>query len=95
MPDAKHFDDVALRHGDPLTSYLDGAVDEADAGGTPTMPVPIHRVATEPVKLDKDCRFDVRFSESDYARVVAAAGVDGVRPATWIRDQVLGMLDRR
>lgn len=30
MPDANHFDIVAVRHGDPLTRYLEDAVDEAD-----------------------------------------------------------------
>lgn len=31
MPDAQHFDIVAMRYGDPLTRWLEDAVDDADA----------------------------------------------------------------
>lgn len=30
MPDARHFDDVAMRHNDPLTRWFEDALDDAD-----------------------------------------------------------------
>ena len=55
MPDSIHFDDVALRHGDQLTRYMEDAVDAADdeAEGRsavgPVFPVPLPREQVGPV----------------------------------------------
>lgn len=42
MPDANHFDLIAMRHGDGLTRWFEDAVDEADAeAGHEVEPVPV------------------------------------------------------
>lgn len=102
-PDAQHFDDVAMGRIDPLTDYLDGAVDAADDGDAmafPTTkrpkPAPVVKQAVHaphaPPKV-KTKRLRVWFSEEDYERIVSAASVRGVLVNEFIRVAVVEWME--
>jgi hypothetical protein len=103
MPDAEHFDDVALRHGDQLTRYMEDAVDAADdeAEGRsavgPVFPVPLPReqvrvvpsasAGVQPSGRRKTIKLSLTDDELKDVRALAEKG--GTTVSGWLRSLVI------
>lgn len=102
MPDAEHFDDVALKHRDRLTRYMEDAVDAADdeaegrAVGTvfpvsksceQVRAVPATPTRVQPERRGKTVKLNLTDSEMKDIRALADKGKTSI--SGWLRALVI------
>ena len=103
MPDAEHFDDVAMGHGDQLTRYMEDAVDAADdeAEGRsavgPVFPVPLPReqvralpsASTGVQSSGRRKTIKLTLTDDELMEVKALAEAGGTTVSGWLRSLVI------